>query len=177
MRKIKICFVIFLGMMFCACSFYENNEEAFFSLNVPEEFSEVQYWIVEYFDRNRNLCRMKVCRDDLFSVSVARNSTCAFSARPAENKNVKTESVIGTVYPYDSVLTSEGCFASDVYNGLVRGCINNTEELFDFLDRFNWKKLMEECARHPDTVYDLDRIIKAVAAGTFKKGDLKPLEK
>ncbi|MBO6177333.1 MAG: hypothetical protein J6O39_07315 [Treponema sp.] len=172
-----ISLVFVFVMVFSACSFYENKEQTVLSLKVPEEFSDEEYWIVEYFDRNRRFCTVKVCRNDSFSVAVVRNAACAFSARPSEDGKVKTDCVLGTVYPYGSVLTREGCLASCVYNALVRAGKNNTEELFDFLDRFNWKKLMEECARHPDTVYDLDRIIKAVAAGTFKKGDLKPLEK
>jgi len=93
-----ISLVFVFVMVFSACSFYENKEQAVLSLKVPEEFSDE-----EYFDRNRRFCTVKVCRNDSFSVAVVRNAACAFSARPAEDGKVKTECVLGTVYPYGSV--------------------------------------------------------------------------
>ena len=44
----------------------------------------------------------------------------------------------------------------------------------DYVSRFNWQRLYDECDEYEDPwVLDMDRIVKSIAKGSFRKSDIQ----
>lgn len=93
-----------------------------------------------------------------------------------EVNEADTTVLYGTIYPYSTALTQKDSFAADVLQTLYCGADDSISESQkdNFLMRFNWQRFMEECRSYEEPwLLDKEKIMKAIASGSFKASDIK----
>jgi len=81
---------------------------------------------------------------------------------------------LGALYPFQDEISVAGGFVAYIADRLYRGSENDAECSRDYIARFNWPKLIEICSAVDDPwLIDGERIVSAIASGTFKKSDVK----
>lgn len=87
-----------------------------------------------------------------------------------------TALLYGTIYPYSRTLTRKDSFAADVLQTMYCAADEDvtSSQKDNFFMRFNWQRFMEECRMYDDPwLLDKEKIMKAIASGSFKSTDIK----
>ncbi len=108
------------------------------------------------------------CRSIQFSVP--RNYVSAVLGYPVVDGF--RQRPVGAVYPYSCQMDVTGGFVAEVLARIYR--LSEGGGVQDYVARFNWQRLYDECAVYEDPwVLDMDRIVKSIAKGSFRKSDIQ----
>ncbi|MBR6295982.1 MAG: hypothetical protein IKR40_05855 [Treponema sp.] len=81
---------------------------------------------------------------------------------------------LGALYPFQDEISVAGGFVAYIADRLYRGAENDAESSRDYIARFNWPRFIEVCSEAEDPWrLDCERIVSAIASGSFKKSDVK----
>ncbi|MBO5607005.1 MAG: hypothetical protein J5930_03845 [Treponema sp.] len=156
------------ALLLCTgCVFFSSTEKCDFAIS---NAVTADYWIVSCYDGNREI---SFCSDGTaFSLELPKNTSVGVLAYPVVNGNKMLP--YGTIYPHGSILTKRRGFSALTIDRLYRLSESGAQISQDYISRFNWQQFMDECEKCGDPwQIDGERILKAIAAGSFKKSDLK----
>lgn len=157
-----------------ACSFIEEEAEVAFELK-DCNLKSSDFLLVEYYDKEGFLKHKKIKACNKIYLNLEKGLVTSVLVKKLPSK--KEDFSFGTIYPYSTDLTLSSSFAAEVFSGIMQASKSCKKESLDFLTYFNWSKFIEETSFYPNILYDKARIMKAIAAKTFKKSDLKALQK
>ena len=159
--------------VFSGCELFSLTETAEFSLEtecagVLGEARALDVFCVSSPDLEQYVRVDGGCRS--MSFSVPRNYVSAVLAYPVVEGF--RQRPVGTVYPCSCRLDVTGGFVAEVLARIYRQSEDGAVQ--DYVTRFNWQRLYDECAEFEDPwALDMDRIVKSIAKGSFRKSDLK----
>jgi len=108
------------------------------------------------------------CRSIPFSVP--KNYVSAVLAYPVVEGY--RQRPVGAVYPHSCRMDVTGGFVAEVLARIYR--LSEGGGVQDYVSRFNWQRLYDECAEYEDPwVLDMDRMVKSIAKGSFRKNDIR----
>ena len=129
-------------------------------------------WYISCFDGEIEQRIVQDGREKSLSVIVEKNTPIGILVYPVVS-SVKGRP-LGALYPFQSEISETGGFVAYIAERLYRGSENDGACSRDYLARFNWPKFIEICNEVDDPwKLDSERIISAIASGTFKKSDIK----
>lgn len=152
-------FLCLLCMIFSSCSWFSLYEDVCFSL--PENGT----WKI-YVSNGEEF----VAEGKEIVLRIIKNEPLAVIARP-EN-SLKS---YGAIYPFNDELKEEFSFPAQVLYSLSLSSVNPENVKMHLLSTFNWRKFEEACMELGDSIWLVNKeiLMKKIAAGTFKKSDLK----
>ena len=163
--------------VFSCCSFFSLTENVEFCMETElDDFTEVADGKVEAIDvfcvsspeLESHLRVNPGCRSLPFSVP--KNYVSAILAYPVADGF--RQRPVGAVYPYSCQMDVTGGFVAEVLARIYR--LSEGGGVQDYVARFNWQRLYDECAVYEDPwVLDMDRIVKSIAKGSFRKSDIQ----
>ncbi|MCR5219084.1 hypothetical protein [Treponema sp.] len=164
-----------LFLTFTSCTFIEEKSDVHFVLTGLEEVKSSDSWLVEYYDEKGILCHFELRGYPEFYLSMEKGHVTPVTVKGLSGK--KKNLVWGNIYPLSSALNLHAAFAAQVFSGIMEASLSPAKKSLTYLKYFNWGKLIEETSSYPEVLYDKGRIMTSIANGTFKKGDIKALEK
>lgn len=161
MRKfLKNSFMIaVISAVFFSCSHFSIYEKTQFYL--PDEGE----WEIFFSDGNF-LCTA----GNSFSIETEKNTALSMIASRKDG----TEKC-GGIYPFNIELSSENLFPAEVHYSIFRSSLNSLEETKVHLTLFNWPRFEKDCSEFGSDIWKVNKevVMRKIAAGTFKKSDLK----
>ncbi|MBP5752363.1 MAG: hypothetical protein J6W60_05840 [Treponema sp.] len=177
MRKLYFISAVMVAVVtvFSGCAIFSLTETVDFSMetealcrNAGGDFQGIELFCVSSPEIESHIRVQADCRE--FPFSLPKNYVSAVLAYPVVDGFRKRP--LGAVYPYSCKLDVTGGFVAEVLARVYR--LAEGSGVQDYLSRFNWQRLYDECAVYEDPwVLDMDRIVKAIAKGSFRKSDLK----
>lgn len=177
MRKLYIQTVVLaaIAWVFSGCPIFSLTETVDFSMetealcrNAGGDFQGIEVFCLSSPEIESHIRVDSNCRE--FSFSPPKNYVSAVLAYPLVDGFRKRP--LGAVYPYSCRLDVTGGFVAEVLARVYR--LSEGSGVQDYLTRFNWQRLYDECAVYEDPwVLDMDRIVRAIAKGSFRKSDIQ----
>lgn len=120
--------------------------------------------------------RKNVCTPVIKEIVVSQNSVQNLLQDTSQSSTQDVTVLYGTIYPYGTILTQKDSFAADVLRTMYAATDDSASDsqIQNFFMRFNWQRFMEECRNYENPwLLDKEKIMKAIASGSFKVTDLR----
>ena len=163
--------------VFPCCSVFSLTENVEFSMGTEMDgfydgsggkMQAIDVFCVSSPELECHVCVDPGCRSVPFSVP--RNYVSAVLAYPVVSGF--RQRPVGALYPYSCKMDVTGGFVAEVLARVYRMADGGGVQ--DYIARFNWQRLYDECALYEDPwVLDMDRIVKSIAKGSFRKSDIQ----
>lgn len=163
--------MVFMAVVvaFLSCSLFSLTETVEFSIgNEAGQVDGMDVFCVSSPDIESHLYVQAGVESLPFSVPV--NYVSAVLAYPVVSGF--RQRPVGALYPYSCRMDVTGGFVAEVLARVYR--MAEGESVQDYVARFNWQRLYDECSLYEDPwILDMDRIVKAIAKGSFRKTDIQ----
>ena len=177
-------FVTSFVFISCSDNPFCDEREVTLSLEVPDSYNAVTSWSIVYTDKDNVLCKKKYSSQQLHSsstITLVLHKSCPIPvlAYPTSFSEPHDDTLLtkplGAIVPYSTSLVFADGFAADILRTLYVASLQSrtVSQVQEYLSRFNWARLLKRCASYPDPwLLDKERILRAIANGSFKQNDI-----
>lgn len=167
-------FLLFNLSWFSACNIISAEEELTFVLPGDFNGTAVDSWKIRWIDSDGNPQSRVYMPGKSVSITAAKNSVTPVLASPVYRNKGTAAECYGLLYPFTDWLSYKTGFVAGIFYSLWIQSTDGMQQKQRWINFFNWRRFLEECSRFENPwLLDRERILKAIAAGSFKKSDLR----
>ncbi|MBQ5492119.1 MAG: hypothetical protein IIT68_08735 [Treponema sp.] len=160
--------------MLTACCFATDEDVCLTIPHVPQAAYCTVTWTDSANCENTN--RLSQCQtgaEQRITLTVSKNGCTPVVVTFYDDCNRMCGKPYGMIIPYTNSLNQKDGFSAELLRALYVSAQNGTPaQVQNYLSRFDWVRFMQTCRTYEDPwLLDKERLMKAIAGGSFKKSD------